>query len=258
MGSEPVSDLPVGHASPSVRKRDRGPADVSIRGYAFVCAECTPIRLHEDPEYGVVTYAPSRCCLCQKQKYTWSTRKKLEQEIPARVTGKVSLHTYTLGEAQYTKWTSLDSAQGYLKVEQDMDEYWELRGTMKDRFRKFLQSKWWRNRVSGCFYTIEVKATLEWKVEGTSSSPSVYWRYKLHPHVHAIVEHDGVHDFKSAAIERGLGSYTYVRRIRGSQLTRPIRYIMKYAMKDYGNPRLKGRYYERTGCFRKASGAVRP
>lgn len=251
MGSEPVPDLPVGNASSSLWKRDRGKPSVEIQGFAFVCGECTPVKVYHDYETGVIRYAPNRCCICQKQKYTWSTRKKLEQEIPARVTGRVSLHTYTLGTAQFTQWKSQDHHP--IQLEEDLDEYWELRETMKNRFRKFLQSKWWRNRVSGCFYTIEVKATLERSIQGTDSSPQVYWRYKLHPHVHAIVQHDKVHDFKKAAEERGLGSYTYVRRIKGSQLTRPIRYIMKYAMKDYGNPRLKGRYYERTGVFRTSA-----
>jgi len=92
------------------------------------------------------------------------------------------------------------------------------------------------------FYTIEVKRT---EMEDG--------RYKLYPHVHAIVLHDKPHDFKKAAQERGLGSYTYVRRIRGS-FRRPINYILKYALKGYGDPFYKGRYYETIGVFRNKQG----
>lgn len=226
--------MPDGSDNASLRKRR--PPNVDLIGWAFTCYHCSHYERYfpatdENGEYTeVIMNAPNRCHLCAKDKYAWQKRKDLVQTLPERANGhRASLHTYTLGSALVCH------------DEQDADrEYYRLHKEMKQAFRKLIQSKWWKNRVQGMFYTIEVKRTVI----------DDYGSVKLHPHVHAIVLHDKPHDFKKAALDRGLGSYTYVRRIRGS-LRRPINYILKYALKGYGDPLYKGRYYETTGAFRK-------
>lgn len=254
MGDQPVSDLSYSHADISVRKRDRGSPPVEIQGYAFACSECAAVRIYNGHGYEPDRYAPKRCCNCEKEKYIWLTRKKLEEEITDRATGRMSLHLATLGTPQYTPW------QDNLYAAEDSPLYWKLRDEMKAQFSRFIRSKWWRNRVDGCFYVIEVKTTVEEKLDGTDSSPRLRYRWKMHPHVHALVQHDEVHDFREKWKEQTGAEVYGARRVKGtgrSSLVRPIRYIFKYAMKDYGNPRLKGRYYERTGAFRASKGPKR-
>jgi len=248
MGTEPLSDLPTHSTRISIRSKDPRDIPVGIRYYSHVCSQCDDITLDDlGPEGHFQRHVPNRCVDCCREKYTWLTRKKLHKEIIP--TGPCSMQVYTLGPAQYTPWRKLATTPAYSA--DTLPIYWELRKTLKDAFRKFIRSKWWRNRVDGCFYTIEIKDTLEWKTEGTDSSPVSYHRYKLHAHVHAITQHEGFHDFKAAAASRGLGDYTYSPRIKGRDLTRPINYVLKYSLKDYGNPSAQGRYYERTGVFRK-------
>lgn len=237
MGTEPVPDMSNGSDYASLRKR-RLP-NANLIGWSFTCQMCDCIEvLRADEninadlaETGIVKAhmrVPNRCELCSKDKYAWQTRKTLQKVLPERANGsKASLHTYTLGTALEVQPEAAD------------DRYYELHGEMKHAFRKLTNSKWWRNRVDGMFYTIEVKRT---------DTPDGLVR--LHPHVHAIVLHQKRHDFKSAAENKGLGSYTYVRRIRGG-IQRPINYILKYALKGYGDTAFKGRYYETTGKFRK-------
>lgn len=260
MGNEVVSPVPAGSYDYSFRKRDRGDADIDISSYGYTCGECSVVRWSETVNEGIIDRcAPERCAMCRKEKYSGITRKKLLEEIPARVTGLVSMHLATLGEAQYSQW---QDNRNVITPAEDLPEYWTLREEMKSTYRKLLRSKWWRNRVDACFYTIEVKTTLEAKTSGTDSSPITHVRWKLHPHVHALVQHAGYHDFKqqwqkyfNRSPEEPEVVYG-VKRVRGSSkeaLARPIGYIMKYAMKDYGNPSLKGRYYERTGSFRTSA-----
>jgi len=236
MGTEPMPDMHDGSNSASLRKRR--PPNGSLIGWAFTCEDCGTLSTDKSLEQYSKEYAehgsntpkqvvPDRCCLCAKDKYAWQKRKDLLRTLPERADGhRASLHTYTLGNALTVNESVVDT------------EYYRLHKEMKQAFRKLIQSKWWRNRVQGMFYTIEVKRT---------ALPD--GRYKLHPHVHAIVLHEKPHDFRKAAHERGLGSYTYVRRIKGS-IRRPINYILKYALKGYGDPLYKGRYYETTGAFR--------
>jgi len=240
MGTEPLPIMSDGGDNASLRKRR--PPNANLIGWAFTCEDCGILSIDKSLEqyakehdnHGSTTpkqVVPDRCCLCAKDKYAWQKRKDLLKTLPERANGhRASLHTYTLGSALWVSPSVVDS------------EYYRLHKEMKQAFRKLIQSKWWKNRVSGMFYTIEVKRT-----------ETEDGRYKLHPHVHAIVLHDKPHDFKKAAQERGLGSYTYVRRIRGS-LRRPINYILKYALKGYGDPLYKGRYYETTGVFRNKQG----
>ena len=197
-----------------------------LLGWTFTCNYCDVRTI--DGNYSQMN-VPIRCEVCSKAKYTWQTRKDLQTTLPRMTRGfRPSLHTYTLGKTQ--KLPSDHTHDTF---------YFQLHKEMKLAFRTFIRSKWWRNRVDGCFYTIEVKVTET--PEGTT----------YHPHVHAIVLHAGKEEFKDAASERGLGSYVYVRRITGT-LQGPINYVLKYALKDYGDPSLKGRYYERTGAFRKS------
>lgn len=245
MGTEPVPHLHHGSISDGVWKRR--PPNVHLKGWSFTCHMCDTVDLAntdanitavfetqgEVAKSDITMTVPDRCSLCAKDKYAWQTRKRLQKTLPALANGhKASLHTYTIGIAEE------------MVTEHSDERYYELHNEMKHAFRRFTRSKWWRTRVSGMFYTIEVKRT---------QLPNGFT--KLHPHVHAIVLHEKRHDFKKAAQERGLGDYTYVRRIRGG-ISRPINYILKYALKGYGDPMYQGRYYETTGVFRKSNKQV--
>ena len=215
-------------------------------GWKFTCYYCDS-RVVLNHHNGIKTTVPIRCELCSKRRYTWQTRKDLQKALPRLAKGyRPSLHTYTLGEVRYLPWEVVHTNPEITRPLSPEQFTHQLRQELKLAFRTFIRSKWWRNRVDGCFYTVEVKVTDT--PEGTT----------YHPHVHAIVLHKNKEDFKSAATERGLGSYVYVRRITGSPdnyLAAPINYVLKYALKDYGDPSLKGRYYERTGAFRKSPGS---
>lgn len=184
---------------------------------------------------------PKRCEQCARDKYSWITVRKLKEEIIPLIQqqDKVTLATFTLGRAVI------------VPVEEAEDEAQRLRILLKDRFGAFTRSKWWRNRVEGWFYTIEVKETPQEGSDGVELT-------KLHPHVHCIMEHHGYEDWQKAASQRGLGEYTWAKRVRRSAkhgtrqkaLEATIGYVMKYALKGYGDSRLKGRYYERGGTFR--------
>lgn len=262
MGNEPVPHLHHGSISDGLWKRR--PPNVHLKGWSFTCEHCGTVciaqsddtisNIHEVrgevAKSDITLLVPARCALCAKEKYAWQTRRDLLKKLPNRAIGyRPSLHTYTLGTAEVVN----DDARAD-------DRYYELFHEMKHAFRRFIRSKWWRNRVDGAFYTIEVKKTL-----------LPHGGTKLHPHVHAIVLHQKPHDFQKAAEERGLGSYTYVRRVRVKTpqtpsktaptsipieprvlgLEKPINYILKYALKGYGDPMYGGRYYETTGAFRK-------
>lgn len=231
--SNPKMRRPAYSERPWHGKNDGPPT--ALDGWAFTCFMCNTMCITDveresktHPGNPWSMWVPDRCELCRRDKYTWSTRKDLLESIPKQAVGyKASLHTYTLGSAEVVTDEHIADTR-----------YYELHEEMKTAFRKFIRSKWWRNRVDGCFYTVEVKQT-------TLEDGYI----KLHPHVHAIVLHRGKHDFKEAALARGLGDYVYVRRIRG-RLEKPINYILKYALKGYGDSAFKGRYYEKTGVFR--------
>jgi hypothetical protein len=173
---------------------------------------------------------PQRCEECARDKYSGATRKKLLKELPILAKGyRPSMMTFTLGTTVFAHEHDSDT-QGIA-----------LHSEIKQKFRKMIQSKWWKNRVNGVFYTIEVKETKQ--EDG---------RVKLHPHVHAIVLHPEKQEWTAKAVEYGLGSYVYCKRIRGGLHGR-ISYVLKYALKYYGDPLAKGRYYERTGAFRKST-----
>ena len=216
------------YSNPKVRRPPSRPKD-RLQGWSFTCFMCTPLivtdhhRAHPTEEGAPWSMrVPQRCELCSKDKYSWTTRKDLLKSLPKQAVGyKASLHTYTLGSAEVVTDEHIADTR-----------YYELHEEMKTAFRKFIRSKWWRNRVDGCFYTVEVKQT-------TQEDGYI----KLHPHVHAIVLHRGKHDFKEAAMARGLGDYVYVRRIRG-RLEKPINYILKYALKGYGDSANRDRDWE--------------
>lgn len=250
MGDESLSVVSDGSIGISIRQRR--PSNPDLEGWSFTCINCDyACRIESDDvlievskeravsQSDVYLKVPVRCEQCAADKYKWLTLRKLKKEIPARVSApnKLTLATFTLGKAKIIH----DEYHVYHNV-------LSLRREAKDAFRRFIRSKWWRNRVKGSFYTIEVKETpLE---DGT---------VKLHPHIHVLMEHDGYEDWKQAAQERGLGEYTWAKRVRPTKKYRDyaqavnaaVGYIMKYAMKGYGDPTVKGRYYERTGSFRK-------
>lgn len=250
MGEEIVSDLPDGYDANSLRKTNtyRKP-NLDLIGWSFTCYACDSIDIlrtdeeiiEDQKKHGSrsteMRYhlkVPNRCEQCTRDKYVWQTRQRLSKTIPERVKGKkpLSLCTYTLGIAEF------------VHGEHEADtRYYELHKEMKLAFRNFIRSKWWRNRVDGAFYTIEVKRTN--MPDGT---------IKLHPHVHALVSHKFA-DFQQAAEDRGLGTYVKIIRLgkRRIDIICSVRYILKYAFKEYGDPLFKGRYYETTGCFRKSS-----
>lgn len=189
-----------------------------------------------------VHYYPKRCEQCVKDKYRWTTVKKLKKQLIDRTSNlrDVTLLTFTLGEA-------VEDVVDEDMVDQVVAHY---RAEMKTAFMKFTRSKWWRNRVKGWFYTIEVKVSYN---EETG-------KHKFHPHVHCLAEHPDEEDFKAAAAERGLGTYTFAKRVRSTgkhrtqtkALEAAIGYVMKYALKGYGDPSVK-RYYETGGDYRKPS-----
>ena len=213
MGTEPLPTLLTSNDDISLRKRSRGSAPVAIEGYSFTCSECTVLDIspsHPDnPEVRPSRTVPVRCEPCTKEKYSWLTRKKLQKEVI--LTGRASLQTYTLGPAQYTDWVLNNSRIPNIR---DTQLYWDKHTEMKNQFRKLLRSKWWRKYIDGCFYTVEVKVTEELRTTGTDSGPVTHYRWKLHPHVHAITQHEGFHDFKAIAPKYGLGNYVHSQRIQ--------------------------------------------
>lgn len=251
MGTEPLPNLPDGRTYRVLRKRHHPPKPhPDLIGWKYTCNYCDYRTITRSPESHAkfIEWAevpqeyqddvwqmnvPIRCLDCAAGKYQHQTRKRLHEVFPERVKGykPLSLHTYTLGKAVF------------VNGEHQADErFYELHAQMKLAFRKFIHSKWWKNRVDGCFYVIEVKKTD--MPDGT---------IKLHPHVHALVSHKFDKTFKQAATDRGLGSYVKIIRLgtRRIDITKSVSYILKYAFKEYGDPLFKGRYYETTGCFRK-------
>lgn len=249
MGDEPVPHLSPANDDTSVRQRR--PEHPDLKGWAFTCMYCdtsTTVTNDEDLNeisqgrivsksdyYNVV---PDRCSQCRADKYYWLTMKKLKQEVKAAIKNryKVTMAVFTLGKAVIVDDPHKADAESIT-----------LRRLAKQKFGDFIRSKWWRNRVDGALYTIEVKET-----------PLPDGRIKLHPHLHVIMEHQGYENWKEAAHKRGLGEYTNAKRIRPTKsyktmtqaLDASIGYVVKYMMKGYGDPNLKGRYYERTGTFR--------